>query len=101
LTASEIRDRFFLMPIPTDAGVTLACLLAGNSLLQFLNSYAISPRYFKRDEHSFCPATREWMRDEIDAILSAIDDLPPCPTAAAKAKAVAALERYKTVLSAA
>jgi hypothetical protein len=98
LTASEIRDRFFSTPIPSDAGVTLACLLAGNSLVQYLNRYAISPVYFKRDEHPFCPATREWMRDEIDAILSAIDALPPCPVAAAKAKAVGALTRYREAL---
>jgi hypothetical protein len=99
LTATEIRDRFFSTPIPSDAGVALACLLAGNSLVQFLDRYAIPPRYFKRDEHSFCPATREWMRDEIDAILSAIDALPPCPVAAAKAKAVTALQRYRETLN--
>jgi len=39
------------------------------------------------------------MRDELDAILSAIDALPPCPVAAAKAKAVEALKRYRTLLA--
>lgn len=97
MTASEIRDRFFSTPIPSNPGVTLACLLAGNALSQYLNRYVSSPRYFKRDEHLFCPATCEWMRDEVDAILSAIDSLPHSPTAA-KAKAVEALTRYREAL---
>jgi len=97
--ASAIRDKFFATPVPTNPGITLACLSAGNHLLAFLKPYGLETSLFRRPEVELRPADRERLRATIAEIIAAADSLPPLPvTESLRAKALTDLRKYQQAL---
>ena len=99
-TAALLRDRFFSTAIPLNRHATLACLAAGDALLQFVGCFGVETRLFNRDEFEFGPVARRQMREVLAQIIAGVNSLPANEHAEPKrAKAVAKMQRYSEALA--